>query len=111
MTASSVNSSANISAKEGHHGVVNMFAVGKYLRHGRSRQVAARCTWKRLTDAVVVGVEQCFEFWMEDLVVSSEWLQQKGFEKPACVSQMPLGWAGIDHGLHAIVFHLQRSGE
>ena len=61
-----------------------------------------------LADAVVVAVEQVFECGIGGLITGQVRLEQKGFEEPGGVSQVPARRAGFRAGLQAHVFGEQR---
>ena len=55
--------------------------------------------------ALVIGIEQKGVIRIEAPITRHETGQNKGFEKPGYVRQMPFCRAGIGHGLHHHVLH------
>ena len=63
------------------------------------------------TDGLVVGVEKEAEVWVEDAVSGDKRGEDKLFEEPCGVGAMPLGRAGVGHGLDALILGRQRGGQ
>ena len=74
----------------------------------RSAEQAAFRAGVPLTDSVVIRVELITPARVAGLMTCEEWLQQKGFEEPGGVGQMPFRGAGVGHALQAQIFRLQR---
>ena len=75
---------------------------------GRACQQPALDTGVARAQGLVVGVEEVVEVRLKHLVPRHMGLQHQCLEKPGGVDQVPLGWAGVRHGLDALVFRRQR---
>ena len=64
-----------------------------------------------LAHGLVVAVEQHPEGRVKRLKTGLEALQHKGLEEPGHVRQVPLGGAGVGHGLHLAVSFGKRRGQ
>src|SRR5919109_3554881 len=63
------------------------------------------------TSRHIIGIEEIGIGSIRRSIARSGRGQNKGFEKPTCVRQMPLGGAHIRHGLNDIIFRHQRLTE
>ena len=61
------------------------------------------------TLVLIVGVEAIVERLIEQRIASQIGRQDKGFEKPSCMSEMPFGRTGVFHRLDDHVFGAERS--
>src|ERR1700677_4251529 len=64
-----------------------------------------------LTGRHVIGIEEIRIGGMRRSIARRSQSQNKGFEKPTRVCQMPLRWAHIRHGLNDVIFRHQRLAE
>ncbi len=90
------------------HGGIDVLAVNVDFGQCRARQQTALGARVARSQGFIVGVEEVKVLWIKYLVALLESLQHHRFKKPTGVRQMPLGGAGIWHGLHALVFGRQR---
>ena len=60
---------------------------------------------------VVVGIEEIRVFWNLCAISRDEFLQDKSFEKPRGMREMPFGGTDIWHGLHDAIFWFETSAE
>ena len=93
---------------EGLHCDVDMVPVVLHLGQPGPREQAA--LWPRMARAqrLVVRIEEQEEPGVKRPVTRRIRLQHDGFEEPGGVRQVPLGGAGVGHGLDALVFSRQR---
>ena len=97
-----------IAVQQARHRGVHVRPVVVNLAYRGPRQETAPGPRIRVADAVVVGVEQRLVTVVDAFVARFERPEQKGLEEPGGVRQVPLGRAGIVHGLHAVVLDGQR---
>ena len=85
--------------------------VSHHMSQRRPAQQAALGSRVACTYLLVVGVEEHAKAGVKRAMSKLVCRENKGFEKPAAMRQMPLGRAGIGHGLHAGIFSGQRCGQ
>ncbi|MNT12529.1 hypothetical protein D3C72_1474600 [compost metagenome] len=96
-------------AQQHLHMLVHMAPVGQHPRQGRPGQQPPLRAWLAWPEGLVVGVEEIGEAGVEDGVAGQPLAQQEGLEEPGRVGQVPLGGAGIGHGLHHHVLFAEGS--
>src|SRR6516225_2006304 len=77
------------------------------LKCGPGHQTAIPA--KRMpSQLLVVGVEEIGKAGIEWLVTAGIRVENKSLKKPGCMRKVPLGGAGIRHGLQHLIFRRQR---
>ncbi|MNQ39555.1 hypothetical protein D3C85_531800 [compost metagenome] len=94
--------------QQGTHVFIHMPAVVQHLGHARAGHQPALRPWMTRADGFVIGVEQVSEGRIERAITNDIFGQQKRLEEPGDMRHVPLGGAGIGHGLHDHVFRAQR---
>jgi hypothetical protein len=106
-----VESTARLRLEQASHARIDVGTVGAHFVERRARQQAALGTRMLRADAVVIRVEQDPEGAVEGREVRLALLQDKGFEEPGGVRQVPFDGTGVGHRLGAAVFARQRRGQ
>ena len=89
----------------------DVIAIGADRIDCRARQEAALRPRVARSDRLVIGIEQIRESRVEDAIARIERSENKSFEKPAGMGQMPFCRADIGHRLDRLVFRRQVGGE
>ena len=90
------------------HGVIHIGAVAVDLCHRGARKHAAFSTGEKRTKAFIIRIEDVGEGRVINLIALLVWPEDQLLIKPCGVRQMPLGGAGVRHGLHAVILQLKR---
>ena len=93
------------------HRGVHMGAIGQHICGRGPGYQAPRGARLPRAHRLVVGVEQVAELRVEHPVADQVRDQHEGLEEPGGVGQVPLGRAGVRHGLGAHVLRGQRPGQ
>merc|ERR1711965_42874 len=88
--------------------LVNAVAPVEDGCYPRPAQQAAFGPGMPVSYSVVIRVELITPAWIAGLVAFQVGLQQKGFEEPGGVGEVPFRRAGVCHALQAQIFGLQR---
>ena len=89
---------------------IHMSAIGQNLLAGRACQQATVGARMARACGLIIGVEEIGEAFIEGAIAIAA-PQDEGFEEPGRMGQMPLGGAGVVHGLNRLVLGRQRFGE
>ena len=93
------------------HCRVDVGAKGQDLVARRAGEQPALGTRLARAERLVIGIKEKAVALVEDAVGPTVRHEQQGLEEPAGVGEVPFGWAGIGHGLHALVLRRQRPGQ
>ena len=93
------------------HRGIDVGAVGGHVVGGGPGDQAAGEARMPCADRLVIGVEQVAELAAERLVAVRVGQQHELLEEPGCVGAVPLGGAGVRHGLDALVLGRQVPAE
>jgi hypothetical protein len=93
------------------HRLGDVSAIGEHLVDARPGDHAAPGPRMPRADRLVVRIEQVLVGGIERTIGRELGLEQKGFEEPRGMRQVPLGGAGVGHRLDGLVFGRQRFGE
>ena len=89
---------------------IHMGAIGQNLLAGRARQQATIRAGMARACGLVIGIEEEGEAFIKGAVAIAA-RKDEGFEEPGRMGQMPLGGAGVVHGLNRLVLGGQRFGK
>ena len=90
------------------HARINLSPPGQHLRQRGAADKAPIGARILVANAVVITVEQNAEAGIKGFETRLKPFQHKSFEKPGHMGQMPLGRAGVGHGLKLAVLGAQR---
>ena len=102
---------ADAAGQQPRQRLVDMRAIGQHLLGRGARQHATLGARLPGPLALVIGVEAVVERGVESPVVRQMLGEDEGLEEPGDVGQVPLGRAGVVHGLDGHVLGRQRRGE
>ncbi|MCY1400822.1 hypothetical protein D9M71_159250 [compost metagenome] len=95
-------------SQQGAHVYIHMLAVVQHLAHARTGHQPALRPGMARADGFVIGVEQVSKGRIERAVANDIFSQHKRLEEPGDMRHVPLGGAGIGHGLHDHVLRAER---
>ena len=90
--------------EEAFHRGVHMGAVAQHIGRGGARQKSASGPRMPIAHRLIIRIEQVAEAGVEHLVAAQIRCENKRFEEPARVSEMPFHRTGVGHGLGLLVF-------
>ena len=86
---------------------IDRFTVALGFADGRARNQSPQIAPVHVTRSVVVRIEEIRVFRNFGTVFRQEFFEDKCFEKPGGMRQMPLGGADVGHGLHDAIFRFK----
>ena len=89
------------------HGRVDMGAIVRDFPHRGTREHAASGPGMPGADRLIVGIEEVAELRVEELIAVEVRGEQKIFEEPGGVGQMPLRGTRVGHGLDYLVLRCE----
>ena len=84
-------------------------AVALRFPDGWPRDQPAQIAPVHVARSVVVGIEKVSVLWNFCAIFRDESFQDKSFEKPRGMCEMPFGWTDVRHGLHDTIFGFETS--
>ena len=96
---------------EAHDAILHVLAISEDLLDAGPGKGGAKLFLRLIGDVVVITVEEPEEVRMEWLVAGEVFAEDKSFEEPGGVGQMPFGGAGLGTALHHHVFRRKWSAE
>jgi hypothetical protein len=97
--------------QEAGHAGVDVPAIGEDGFERGAREGCAEFLFGHVPEGVVVAVEEPAEVGMEGLIAGEELAENKGFEEPAGVGEVPFDGAGLGRRLDHHVFRREGSTE
>src|SRR4029077_13996223 len=79
-------------------------AITLRLAQSRARDQPAQIPPMHVARSVIIGIEKVSVLWNFCAISGDEFFQDKSFEKPCGMREMPFGRTDVRHGLHDAIF-------
>jgi hypothetical protein len=100
-----------IGVEQRRHRLVDVGAIRIHLGDGRAREMAALGPRERMSDALVIRVEQMVVASVERLITAQMRHEHERLEEPRRVCEVPFRRADVGHRLHDVVLRPERRTE